>query len=1462
MTEKQEKTPRISALDPVFKLILDLSPVGFVIFDAEGRAIYANPMAEQLFGKMNKALEGLRCGDLMARTQGRAKPDACGPPESNPDCQPLRAVCTILEGGPQQAVQEGEAFLESVPDRPAVRVKYKVDGILLNGRKAAVLAIDDISELHQKEQSLFKSEQYFLRMFERAPLGYQSLDEQGRFIEVNEAWLETLGYQREEVIGKWFGDFLAPEYVASFRERFPLFKARGRIHSEFEMLHKNGSRRYIAFEGRVGYKQDGRFEKTHCILADVTDQKAAEKRLADHEHYLRTILQTTADGFWVVGADGKIVEVNEAYGRMSGYTRDELLKLGIADIDATGSEKIETRLRNVSVNGSEIFETRHRRKDGTLFDVEMSVTYLEVKGGQFICFCRDITERKRQEAALRENEARLKEAHEIARIGRWELDLKTDHLKWSEGIFRLFEVDSRNFAASYAAFLDFVYPHDRDKVDQAYRESIEQQEPYEIEHRLLMKDGRIKWVNEIGRTEYDALGNPIRSIGTVQEITARKQAEERERHLTKVLRAIRNVNQLIVSEDDPLRLIERACAELTRTMGYFSAWISLLKADRSTVATSGSGFEAAFDELRKHLESGAFCDCMRKALARDETIVVMAPQTHCPECPLSGHYGGMAAFGRRLAFDGKIYGFLSASLPVASADDAEEKGLFDELANDLAFALHKIESAKALRESQQDMKRAQSIVQIGSWRFDLASGMVIASDVTRRIYGLDNSEWTIKRVRNIPLPQYREALDAELQNLIHHGAPYNIEFQIQRPSDHAVRYIHSVAEYDAEQNIVIGTIQDITESKQAQDALKRIEARQRKMVANIGDVIVIIDQDGINRYKSPNIEKFFGWRPEEVVGVSAWENVHPEDLNAVLTLFNLLIGEANATVTTQCRYRCKNGSYRWIEFTAVNLLHDPDIRGVLGNYQDISERMQAEAQLQKSHNLLSNLARLVPGVIYQYRLYPDGRAAIPYASPGMREIFEFSPEEVREDVALLFGRLHPDDHDRVAEAIFESARTLEMFYCEFRVVLPRQGLRWRGAQAKPQRMEDGGTLWHGIISDITERKKNEEERAKLQEQLQQSQKMESVGRLAGGVAHDYNNMLSVILGYTEMALDKVQSQHPLHADLIEILKAATRSSNITRQLLAFARKQTIAPKVVDLNAVVESMLKMLRRLIGEDIDLDWRPGNALWAVKIDPAQLDQILANLCVNARDAIEGVGKVTIETGNTVFDEAYCEVHAGYSVGEYVLLAVSDDGCGMNQEVINNLFEPFFTTKAVTEGTGLGLATIYGIVKQNNGFINVYSEPGQGSTFKIYLPRQTATQRQAGVASQARTPLSRGETVLLVEDEPAIMRMAQMMLRSLGYRVIAAGTPNLAIELAREHGGELSLLLTDVVMPEMNGRDLARQLSALCPGVKTLFMSGYTANVIAHHGVLEEGMAFIQKPFSMNELGVKIRMVLDRQI
>lgn len=389
-------------------------------------------------------------------------------------------------------------------------------------------------------------------------------------------------------------------------------------------------------------------------------------------------------------------------------------------------------------------------------------------------------------------------------------------------------------------------------------------------------------------------------------------------------------------------------------------------------------------------------------------------------------------------------------------------------------------------------------------------------------------------------------------------------------------------------------------------------------------------------------------------------------------------------------------------------------------------------------------------------------------------------------------------------------------------------------------------LLHVIAHDITSHRE-------LEGQVRQMQKMESIGRLAGGVAHDFNNYLSVIIGHSELALNQMTADSRLQHHMQEILQAANRSKAVTQQLMAFARQDVMRPVPLDLNDRISGMLNMLGRLIGENIELVWRPDPDAWPVFTDPSQVDQILANLCVNARDAIDERGHVVLETSNVEFEPRWCEANPGYQPGAFVRITVSDDGSGMDRETLDNIFEPFFTTKGVGQGTGLGLATVYGIVRQNNGFINVYSEPGLGTTFRVYMPRHGEEPRQPTRNADKPASQGGGETILVVDDESAIVDMTRMALTTLGYNVLSASSPKEALAIAAEQ--PIQLLVTDVVMPEMNGRELADRLLQDHPDMACLFMSGYTENILAHKGVLGADVRMIQKPFTLAELSAAVR-------
>jgi two-component system cell cycle sensor histidine kinase/response regulator CckA len=456
--------------------------------------------------------------------------------------------------------------------------------------------------------------------------------------------------------------------------------------------------------------------------------------------------------------------------------------------------------------------------------------------------------------------------------------------------------------------------------------------------------------------------------------------------------------------------------------------------------------------------------------------------------------------------------------------------------------------------------------------------------------------------------------------------------------------------------------------------------------------------------------------------------------------------------------------------------------------------------------------------------------------------------------------VRPDDRDALYLALKALEKTGTRQQCELGVERADQGVPLWARLDMTLADEDtaGESPVRVTISDITERRQAETERVRLSEQLAQSRKVEAIGRLAGGIAHDSNNMLGVILGHVELALTEVDPAVPLHADLLEIQRAARRSADLTRQLLAFARQQPAAPVVLNVDAAVGGMVTMLRRLIGEDITLEWVPGGVN-DVAIDPSQVDQILTNLCVNARDAIDGVGTVVIATRDVEFDEVWCANVPDSAPGRYLVLSVGDDGCGMSQDVLEHVFEPFYTTKDRGMGTGLGLATVYGIVRQNGGFVDVASRQGRGTSINVYLPQRESPPVSQAVVQPSRSIDTGRETVLLVEDEPALLRLGLRMLGDLGYTVLCAATPGEALRLAEDGIAEIDLLITDVIMPKMNGVELAQRLRSLVPDIALMFMSGYPADIIARQGALEEGVVFLEKPFTREQLAQRVREALD---
>jgi PAS domain S-box-containing protein len=893
----------------------------------------------------------------------------------------------------------------------------------------------------------------------------------------------------------------------------------------------------------------------------------------------------------------------------------------------------------------------------------------------------------------------------------------------------------------------------------------------------------------------------------------------------------RPVRLLVVEDDDDDFVLTR---DLLRRAGGFA--VERAAGYEEAAARLDGGFDAVLADYRLDARTGV--DLVREVAARGLSVPVVL---------LTGH-------GDRA---------LDVEAMRAGAADFLEKGELTPalLERALRYAVERARTEAELRESRRALATLLGNLPGMAYRcrMDADWTLEFASEGSLALTGYAPEELVGNAVTSfgrLIVPEDRERVWTEVSEAIDAHCPFLLEYRITH-RDRRERWLqeHGMAVSRPGQPVVLeGFVTDVTERRMAEAALRRSGEYFRALIETSAEVVAVGNADGTLRYASPAVLRVTGYSADEWLRMQVWDLVHPEDLDGVRALFERLVAEPGVTVETQFRIHHRDGRWRVLEVSARNLLHDPAVLGIVYNSRDVTERVESDEALRSRERHFRSLIENAHDVITVI----EGDGDVRFVSPSVERILGYPRRQLAG--VYLFELVHPDDVPQVLEIFDRAIRAPgEPQFLEF---------RFRHADGSWRMLESIGTsLLHdpavnGIVvnsRDVTERNRAQDALRTSQQQLLQAQKMDAVGRLAGGVAHDFNNLLTAIRGNAELLLLEIPPGDPRRDDVDEIRRASDRAAALTRQLLAFSRRQVLMPRVLGLNEVVQDIERMLRRLIGEDVELATKLDPALRRVRADPGQIEQVLLNLSVNARDAMPHGGRLTVETANVTLDEAVRQQRPYVLPGEYVMLRVADTGHGMDPETLERAFEPFFTTKPAGRGTGLGLSTVFGIVKQSGGFIWMESALGEGTSVNVYLPPAASAEAESGASAAPRLPSRGTETVLLAEDEETVRRLAVRVLRRGGYEVLEAHDGEAALKVAEEHLPRIGLLVTDVVMPRLGGRDLAARLRALRPDLPVVYVSGYNEEAVHRHGVLDPGTSFVPKPFTADQLLATVRQVLD---
>ena len=1031
-------------------------------------------------------------------------------------------------------------------------------------------------------------------------------------------------------------------------------------------------------------------------------------------------------------------------------------------------------------------------------------------------------EHKRAEEALHESEKRLIEAQKMAHLGYWIWDVRTGNVEWSEEVFNIFHLDPKEFTPQIDSSIHALSPwpedHERDK--ELIRKAMETHEMGTFEQRFHRPDKSIGYYHSTFQGKYDDGGNLIFIVGTVQDITDRKQMEE----------ALKD------SEERWKFALEGAGDGVwdwnarTNEVIYSRQWKAMLGFEEHEIGTTLEEWdrrihpedkERVYAELDRHFSGRV-------------PVYVSEHRVQCKD----GTYKWILDRGKVVSWaeDGKPLRVVGTHTDLTERKQAEE----------------------ALRRSEERFKQVANSIGEWVWEVDVDGLYTYSSPGLEKIVGYKPEEVVGKmHFYDLFIPEKKEELKKAAFEVFAMKESFKgfVNPNLHKNGTLVILETSGAPILDEQGRLLgyCGGDTDITERKRAEEALKESERKFRAIFDSTSDGMFLLDLE-TKKFVMCNemCSKMLGFTQEEFLNLGI-ADIHPsEDLPFIFKHIGKVL-EGNPGVRADIRFRRKDGTVFFTDLSP-SLMTADERKFALVVFKDITDRKQAEAILRESEERFRVVfERAGVGIALV-----DSTGYTLKSNPAIQNMLGYSADELAKMHFTEF--VHPEDAEEELNLFMELiAGKRDTFRREERLIAKDGRVVWIDLTVTSQRRPEGD-LERVIVMiiDITERKQAEEQMLSLQAQLQQSQKMEAIGQLAGGVAHDFNNLLTVISVQAQLALRVLREGDPLKEKLKDIELSADRAGNLTRQLLAFSRRQILEMKVINLNFILKDMEKMLRRVIGEDIELKAVLSDDLGMVKVDPGQMEQVIVNLAVNAKDAMPQGGKLFLETANAELDEEYVRSHVGMIPGAYIILSITDTGIGMSKEVKEQIFDPFFTTKEKGKGTGLGLSTVYGIVKQSGGDIYVYSEPNKGTTFKVYLPRVFEPPEE--LKKEAREELPRGkETILVVEDDRMVRRLAVDILRRQGYRVLEADEGGEALVICEKEKDPIDLILTDIVMPHIGGPELIERLKQVRKDFKVLYMTGYTDESIVQHGILEEGIELIHKPFTIEKLVRKVREVLD---